>query len=62
LVLLADLIENPVIREAFFPQDVARFYVEQARVADAKCIRDITALHDGEQGIEIVERSLKQNA
>jgi hypothetical protein len=54
------LIENPVIREAFFPHDVARFYVEQARVADAKSIWDITAAHDGERGIEIVERWLKQ--
>jgi hypothetical protein len=53
------LIENPVVREAFFPEDVVRFYVERARAADASSIRDIAAMHDGEQGVAIVERWLR---
>ena len=50
------LIRNPVVREAFFPQDAAKFYVEPAAPADAPQIRDITAAHDGEPGARIVER------
>ena len=50
------LIHNPVVREAFFPRDAAKFYVERAGPADGTAIRHITAAHDGEQSAEIVER------
>jgi hypothetical protein len=50
------LIENPAVREAFFPRDAARHHVERAGATDASAIREITAAQDGEQGLDIVER------
>ncbi|HEY2104355.1 MAG TPA: winged helix-turn-helix domain-containing protein [Candidatus Binataceae bacterium] len=50
------LIRNPVVREAFFPQHVAKFYVEPAAAADASQIQNMAAAHDGERGAGIVER------
>jgi hypothetical protein len=50
------LIRNPVVREAFFPHDVAKFYVEPAAAADASKILSVAAAHDGEAGARIVER------
>jgi hypothetical protein len=50
------LIENPAVREAFFPRDAARHHVERAGATDASAIREITAAHDGKQGLDIVER------
>jgi DNA-binding winged helix-turn-helix (wHTH) protein len=50
------LIRNPVVREAFFPGDVAKFYVEPAGPADASQIQKIVAVHDGEASVRIVER------
>ena len=50
------LIDNPVVREAFFPSDVAQFYVERAGARDAAAILDIAAAHDGDPGARIIER------
>lgn len=42
------LIENPVIREAFFPSGAQPLAVEPARPEDEAAIRAITRRHDGE--------------
>jgi hypothetical protein len=41
------LIENPVVREAFFPSGTSLVAVEGARPADGTDIRDIAAAHEG---------------
>lgn len=41
------LINNPAIREAFFPRDVARFYVERASAGDGAAIVQRDALPRG---------------
>jgi hypothetical protein len=43
------LIENPVIREAFFPSESQRFAVEPAIAGDEAHIRQIAMRHEGEQ-------------
>ena len=53
------LIDNPVVREAFFPRDVAQHYVERAGARDAAAILEMTAAHDGDPGARIIERWLK---
>lgn len=50
------LVDNPVVREAFFPHDVGEFYVERAKAADGAAIAEISAAHDGEAGAKIIER------
>lgn len=50
------LISNPVIRDAFFPSDVAEFHVESAGEADGRAIAEIAAAHDGEAVARIIER------
>jgi hypothetical protein len=42
------LIENPVIREAFFPSEAAQFAVEPAMPGDIDTILAMTERHDGE--------------
>jgi hypothetical protein len=49
------LINNPAIREAFFPRDVARFYVERAETGDEAAILSIAADHEGHEAARIVE-------
>ena len=49
------LINNPAIREAFFPRDVAKFYVERARAGDGAAIVSIAAEHEGHEAALIVE-------
>lgn len=49
------LLENPVIREAFFPNDVQRFSVEPATEDDGGTIAEIVALHEGYEGARTVE-------
>src|SRR6202035_2372994 len=49
------LINNPAIREAFFPKDVAKFYVERARAGDGATIVSIAAEHEGYEAALIVE-------
>lgn len=50
------LINNPVVREAFFPRDLGEFYAERASAADAQAIAEIAAAHDGETAAGIIER------
>lgn len=48
------LIENPVIREAFFPSESSQFSVEPAVADDMASILDITALHEPEAEVDIM--------
>jgi hypothetical protein len=48
------LIENPVVREAFFPSGHQALVVEPALEADGPAIRNITARHDGARARAIV--------
>lgn len=41
------LLENPVVREAFFPSGAQRYVVEPARAADRDAIVALTERHDG---------------
>jgi hypothetical protein len=50
------LIENPVVREAFFPSGHQELAVEPAQTNDIDEIRRITALHEGPSGASIVDR------
>ncbi|MGA2409692.1 MAG: winged helix-turn-helix domain-containing protein [Candidatus Binataceae bacterium] len=49
------LINNPVVREAFFPRDVAKFYVERAVIGDEAGILSIATEHDGHKAASILE-------
>ncbi|MEN8007612.1 MAG: winged helix-turn-helix domain-containing protein [Candidatus Krumholzibacteriota bacterium] len=49
------LIENPVVREAFFPSGNLEFAVEAARAEDAKAVQAIAARHDGPDGAAALE-------
>jgi len=40
------LIENPVVREAFFPSGAQQFVVEPARIEDGAAIKEISRLHE----------------
>ena len=48
------LIENPVIREAFFPSESARYSVEPATPADRDAVMAIVARHEPEEATEVV--------
>lgn len=47
------LIENPVVREAFFPTDVQPLAVEPASARDLSTVELIAARHDGDDGARI---------
>jgi DNA-binding winged helix-turn-helix (wHTH) protein len=49
------LINNPAIRESFFPRDVARYYVERAGAEDGAGILSIAAEHEGREAALILE-------
>jgi hypothetical protein len=49
------MIENPVVREAFFPGGGQRFIVEPARADDGPAILDISELHESGRGAESIE-------
>jgi len=49
------LIENPVVREAFFPTDSPQYVVEPARSEDGPAILSITRAHETEQAAQLVE-------
>jgi hypothetical protein len=49
------LIENPVVREAFFPTGGQSLVVEPARAGDEREILDVAALHDGPRGAALLE-------
>jgi hypothetical protein len=50
------LIDNPVVREAFFPSDTQSLTVEPATPQDAAAVRAITACHEGPDAAAILER------
>jgi hypothetical protein len=50
------LIENPVVREAFFPSGHQELAVEPAQANDINEIRRITTAHEGPSGASIVDR------
>ncbi len=49
------MIENPVVREAFFPSGVQRFIVEPVRADDGAAIVEISKLHDPGQAADAIE-------
>ena len=62
---LADLIfliNNPAIREAFFPRNVAQFYVERAGDGDRAAILSIATEHDGHEAALILEGLVEASA
>ncbi len=48
------LIENPVIREAFFPSESARFSVEPATPADRDDVMALAALHEPAESLDAI--------
>jgi DNA-binding response OmpR family regulator len=50
------LIEDPVVRQTFFPQGVASYAVEPARLEDADDIRSIVAAHAGPSARTALQR------
>ena len=49
------LIDNPVVREAFFPSQAAHLAVERARADDEGVVLDIAEKHDGAMGRAVIE-------
>ncbi len=49
------LVEQPSIREAFFPTDIPQQLVEPARPDDAAAVAAITLRHDGPEGARAVD-------
>lgn len=49
------LIENPVVRGAFFPEEGQRYAVEPALAADGDAILSIARRHEGPQGVRALE-------
>ncbi|GGY62112.1 winged helix-turn-helix domain-containing protein [Marinobacter zhanjiangensis] len=54
------LIENPVVREAFFPSDTAEYTVELARPEDHSALMDITRAHEGDTTAGAIKRWLQR--
>jgi uncharacterized protein (DUF934 family) len=50
------LIDNPVVREAFFPSDMQQLAVEPARTDDGVAVREIARRHEGPDAAAIIER------
>jgi hypothetical protein len=50
------LIDNPVVREAFFPSDMQQLAVEPATVDDGTAIQEIARRHEGPDAAAIIER------
>lgn len=49
------LIQNPVVREAFFPEEAHGYAVEPARDSDAAAIRAIVERHEGPDGARAID-------
>lgn len=49
------MIENPIVREAFFPSDVQPFAVEPAELDDLNPIQTITELQDGPHAAALIK-------
>lgn len=56
------LINNPVVREAFFPRRSAEFAVEPARAEDGAAIREILSLHEPPASARLLEGWWKRAA
>lgn len=54
------LIENPVVREAFFPSGTSQVAVEHARPSDGPDIHDIAAAHEGPMASRCLEHWWKR--
>ena len=54
------LIENPVVREAFFPTDSPQYVVEPARLDDETAILALTRFHENEEAYALIESCWKQ--
>jgi hypothetical protein len=50
------LLDNPVVREAFFPSDAQQFAVEPATAGDGPAIREIARRHDRPESARLLER------
>jgi class 3 adenylate cyclase len=55
------LIENPVVRDAFFPKGASDYGVEPATAVDAEAIRDIAASEDAEESVVLMRRWWEQH-
>lgn len=53
------LLNNPVIREAFFPDQMPHFVVVPARPTDHAALRDIIGAHEGPEGARLLEQWLE---
>ncbi len=53
------LLDNPVVREAFFPSGAQRYAVEPARASDQAAILAITERHDGRAAAQIIDARWK---
>ena len=54
------VIENPVVREAFFPTDSPQYVLEPAREDDETAILSLTRLHENQEASELIESCWKQ--
>src|SRR5215471_13879861 len=54
------LVENPVVREAFFPSDSPQYVVEPSRPEDETAILSLTRLHENETASALIESYWKQ--
>ena len=54
------LIENPVVREAFFPSGSQQFGVEPARIEDQAAIYEITEKHESSGAADLLKRWWKK--
>jgi hypothetical protein len=50
------LIDNPIVREAFFPSDMQQLAVEPATADDSAAVQEIARRHDGPDAAAIIER------
>jgi hypothetical protein len=55
------LLENPVVREAFFPSGAQRYAMEPARATDEADVLAITARHDGPAAAQATAEWLKHS-
>jgi hypothetical protein len=54
------LIENPIVREAFFPTDSPQYILEPARSDDGSTILALARLHENERAVELIGSYWKQ--
>jgi hypothetical protein len=50
------LLDNPVVRDAFFPGDAQQFAVEPAGIHDERAIHEIAERHDGPEAARLLRR------